>query len=94
MTWAATEMQAERACTMLKKAIDGAENSNQAAENLVVIAYAFGRLSAEQLEDELSDIISDSIDMDWSPRDGAKAIVRRMVLSIPADIVACTITAP
>lgn len=89
--WQATEMQAERACTMLKRAIDGAENSNQAAENLVTIAYAFGRLTAEQLEDELSDIISDSIDMDWSPRDGAKAIVRRMVLNIPADIVACTI---
>jgi hypothetical protein len=34
----ATEHQAERAITYLKKAIDAAENSNQAGENAVVRA--------------------------------------------------------
>lgn len=86
MTWRATDAQAERALKMLKRVLVGVENGNQAAENVAVIAYAFGRLTAEELEDELSEIISDSIDMDWSPRDGAKAIIRKMVLSIQPDI--------
>lgn len=29
-------------------------------------------------EDRLTDIITDSIDLDWTPRDAAKAIVRAM----------------
>jgi hypothetical protein len=29
-------------------------------------------------EDHLTDIITDSIDIDWTPRDAAKAIVRAM----------------
>jgi hypothetical protein len=29
-------------------------------------------------EDNLTDIITDSIDLDWTPRDAAKAIVRAM----------------
>lgn len=84
--WAATEAQAEHAIKMLKRMIDGAENGNQAADNCVVTAYAFARMNSEMLENQLSDIISDSLDMDWSPTDGAKAIVRRMVhnLSVPA----------
>lgn len=36
----ATEAQAERAIAILKRAIDAAENSNQAGENFVVAAAA------------------------------------------------------
>lgn len=36
----ATEAQAERAISVLKRAIDAAENSNQAGENFVVAAAA------------------------------------------------------
>lgn len=33
-------------------------------------------MTFDDLEDEISDAISDSIDMDWQSRDGAKAVVR------------------
>ena len=36
----ATEEQAERACHILRSAIEAAENSNQAGENFVVIAVS------------------------------------------------------
>ena len=29
-----------------------------------------------EFEDDLSDAIADSIDMDWNSRDGAKAVIR------------------
>jgi hypothetical protein len=77
--WSATEAQAERAIATLKRMIDGAQNSNQAAENAVVIAAAFARHSLEDLEEELDELLSDSIDLGWSTRDGARAIVRRTV---------------
>lgn len=31
-----------------------------------------------EIEDLLSDAISDSIDLDWTPRDGAKSILREL----------------
>jgi hypothetical protein len=32
----------------------------------------------EEIEDFFSDTISDSLDMDWTSRDGAKALVRAL----------------
>jgi hypothetical protein len=34
--------------------------------------------TAEEIEDMLADAISDSMEMDWTSRDGAKAIMREM----------------
>jgi hypothetical protein len=33
----------------------------------------------QELEDLISEAISDSLDMDWSPRDGAKAVLRAIL---------------
>ena len=38
-------------------------------------AVAAGGLDWSDLEDDIVDAISDSMDMDWSSRDGAKAVV-------------------
>jgi len=35
-------------------------------------------LAAEDLEDFLTEAIDDSLDMDWSPRDAAKQIIRTL----------------
>lgn len=35
-------------------------------------------VTLDELQDEISDAISDSIDMDWSPSDGAKAVIRML----------------
>lgn len=37
-----------------------------------------GAVARAALTTALTDIITDSIDMDWTPRDAAKAIVRAM----------------
>lgn len=34
--------------------------------------------TAEEIEDLLTDAISDSADLDWTARDGAKAIMREL----------------
>ena len=49
-------------------------------------SYAAHRIAAEKAvldrfdEDWLSDIIQDSFEMDWTARDGARAIVRALAL--------------
>lgn len=41
-----------------------------------------------EVEDDLSDTIADSIDMDWNSRDGAKAVVRWLNENSPRDAAA------
>lgn len=36
-------------------------------------------VTLDEFTDEISDAISDSIDMDWSPSDGAKAVVSMLI---------------
>lgn len=79
-----TEAQAEKAIGVLKRAIDAAENSNQAGENAVVKAAAILRLSSEELEDLFRDAISDSADMDSDSGTYAKAVVRALEKELSA----------
>lgn len=53
----ATEQQAEKAIAMLKRAIDAAENSNQAGENAVVLFASAPKLlaAAERALGQLGD---------------------------------------
>jgi hypothetical protein len=46
--------------------------------NRIVQALNFCAIEDAALEDEMSEAISDSIDMDWSPSDGARACVKRI----------------
>lgn len=66
-TTPATEAQAERAIAVLKRAIDAAENSNQAGENFVVAAAA-----GEDLLAALSDAHRALMFYEWynNPRSG------------------------
>ena len=79
-----TEAQAEKAIGVLKRAIDAAENSNQAGENAVVKAAAIIRLSSEELEDLFRDAISDNADMDSDIGTYAKAVVRALEKELSA----------
>ena len=55
-----TEAQADKACRTLKRAIDAAENSNQAGENFVVAAAA-GEDLLEVLERLVSAVTTRSL---------------------------------
>ena len=52
--------------------------ATEVLESRAEIARAKAHYEASLDEDQLTDIITDSIDMDWTPRDAAKAIVRAM----------------
>jgi hypothetical protein len=63
----------------------GGSKHNEAAEqltalvrsNLPAIISALSAVPAAPDEDWLEEVISDSLEMDWRPRDAAKAIIAR-----------------
>ena len=86
------EMAWDRA-TLRSKVSDGydvneptQDDCREAAEAVIALITAARRPETRdwsKFEDDISDAISDSIDMDWSSRDGAKAVVALLNKAAP-----------
>jgi hypothetical protein len=91
MSYLASEAAAERAITTLKRAIDAAENSNQAGENFVVAAAAGPELLEALLtkRDYIADAASGALTYEGSG-EGFKAMAAEDLARIDAAIAKAT----